>query len=68
MMVGAVEERVVAVDGAPAVKKVLPIRFTFDERIEDGLTAKAALESLVGILSDPDKHLGCLDDAPSEPG
>jgi hypothetical protein len=47
---GAATEKVVAVDGAPVVKRVYPLRFTFDERIEDGLYCLTSLKRLQAIL------------------
>ena len=57
IMVGQVEERVIARDGVPVVAKVLPLRFTYDERIEDGLNARFGIDKLVEVLSDPEKWL-----------
>ena len=60
IMVGEVEERVVAVEGKPAVRKVLPLKVTYDERLDDGLTAKGAIDTIVEILSNPADNLGCV--------
>ena len=40
---------------------VLPLRFTYDERIDDGLNARFGMKSVVRVLSDPARWLGCLD-------
>tara|TARA_Y100001968_G_scaffold325010_1_gene365515 strand:+ start:189 stop:1061 length:873 start_codon:yes stop_codon:yes gene_type:complete len=58
LMVGQVEERVVAENGEVGVQKVLPMRVAFDERIEDGLTAKNGIENFVEIIESPEAHLG----------
>lgn len=58
IMVGAIEERAVVEDGKLVVGKVLPMRFSYDERIADGLTAKYGIESAVRVLSAPDAWLG----------
>lgn len=50
---GALREEVAVVDGAPAVRRVLPIRFTLDERIADGLYCARALDLLRCYLEDP---------------
>ena len=57
VMVGKVEPRP-AVDeqGELCVRRILPMRFTFDERIEDGLSAKLALGGWVAMLEDPETH------------
>ncbi|MBN1945138.1 MAG: 2-oxo acid dehydrogenase subunit E2 [Bradymonadales bacterium] len=60
LMVGQVEERPVVVDGQVTVKKVLPLRFSYDERIEDGLTARFGIESAVRVIENPFEWLGCL--------
>lgn len=57
---GQIEERPVVRDGRVVVEKVLPLRCSYDERIDDGLTARAGSEELRRILSDPAKYLGCI--------
>ena len=53
MMAGAIEERPVVVDGKLSTEKILPIRWTYDERIDDGLTASRGIESVKNALEDP---------------
>lgn len=60
MMVGRVEERPVVEGGQVVVRRVLPVRFTYDERVDDGLTAGRGIESLSRVLADPERHFGCL--------
>ena len=55
---GKISEQAVAEDGKISAKKVLPLRITYDERIDDGLTARAAIHKLVKVLEEPEKHLG----------
>jgi hypothetical protein len=57
IMVGKVEERVVVRDGIAVVCPILPVRFTYDERIEDGLNAKAGIERFIAVLEDPERWL-----------
>ena len=57
LMVGQVEERVVAHNGEIRTEEVLPMRIAFDERIEDGLTAKQGIEHFVTILEAPEDNL-----------
>lgn len=57
IMIGQVEERVVSRDGVPVVRRVLPVRFTYDERIEDGLNARFGIDRFVRILEDPARYL-----------
>ena len=56
--VGQIKMKPVVEDGKVVAKKVLPLRLSYDERIDDGLTAKDALERLVEILENPEEHLG----------
>ncbi|MCO4745888.1 MAG: hypothetical protein KC912_13925 [Proteobacteria bacterium] len=60
MMVGQVEERVVVRDGKPTVRRVLPLRFSYDERIDDGLTARFGIDAFRRVLENPFEELGCL--------
>jgi hypothetical protein len=57
LMVGQVEERVVAENGEVRVQKVLPMRIAFDERIEDGLTAKRGIDDFVQLIESPRENL-----------
>lgn len=58
--IGSVEQRVVVEDGAPVVRTVLPVRITFDERVDDGLAGAAGIASFVRVLEDPARWLGGL--------
>ncbi len=57
IMVGRIEDKVVARDGQPVVRPILHLRFTYDERIEDGLNAKYGIDRCVEILEDPARFL-----------
>ncbi len=57
LMVGQLEERVVVENGAPVVKTILPLRYTYDERIEDGMNARSGIEAMVRVLEDPARWL-----------
>ncbi len=59
-MVGQIEERAVVEDGQVVVRKILPLRFTYDERIDDGLTARHGIDVVVRVLENPFEELGCL--------
>ena len=62
LMVGQVEDRVVVgADGAPTVIPVLPLRFSFDERIDDGLNARHGMDAVCRVLADPARWLGGVD-------
>lgn len=60
MMIGQLEDRAVVRDGEVVVRPILPIRFTFDERVDDGLTARHGIDVVVRILENPFEELGCL--------
>ncbi len=57
-MCGQIEERVVAEEGAPVIRRVLPLRFTYDERIDDGLNAAKGIALLKAILESPADYFG----------
>lgn len=58
MMVGRVEERPAVEDGRVVVQKQLHIRWTYDERIDDGLTARHGLEAVKQALENPEATFG----------
>ena len=51
--VGATEDRVVAVDGQPAVRPMMTLVATFDHRAVDGAPAAGFLQTLKELLEDP---------------
>jgi hypothetical protein len=53
IMIGKLEDQVVARNGQAVVRPILHLRFTYDERIEDGLNAKHGIDRCVEVLSDP---------------
>ena len=60
LMVGKIEERAVVEDGKIVVRKILPLRWTYDERIDDGLTSKYGMQSMREALENPDEAFGPL--------
>jgi hypothetical protein len=50
---GAVRDEVVVADRQPTVQPVASIKFTFDERVEDGLYAAHALEDFRTMVERP---------------
>ncbi len=50
---GRVRERPWIKDGEIAVRKILPLSFTFDHRVVDGAQAAAFLNNVIGYLEDP---------------
>jgi pyruvate dehydrogenase E2 component (dihydrolipoamide acetyltransferase) len=57
VMAGQIEDRAIVVDGEVVVEPILPLRFSFDERINDGLTAKSAIDLLRDCLERPDQYI-----------
>ncbi len=54
----AVQDEVVVVDGAPAVRPVLPVSYVFDHRLFDGVIAGKVLLRLCEMMRDPAAVLG----------
>ncbi len=55
---GRIAERVVPVDGQPAVQPMLTLTLSCDHRVVDGARAAQFLQTLVTFIEDP---LGVLD-------
>jgi len=51
--VGAIEDRVIPVDGEPAVRPMMTLVGTFDHRAVDGAPAAGFLQTLKEILEEP---------------
>lgn len=58
MGVSSVQDEVVAVDGVPAVRPVLPVVYIFDHRLIDGVMAGRVLTRFAQILADPAREFG----------
>lgn len=65
IMIGKLEDKPMVVDGEVVVKPVIHIRFSYDERIDDGMTAGNGIYEFTGALENPYEILGCVgeDDA-----
>jgi hypothetical protein len=61
LMVGKIEDKPMVVDGKVVAEKILHFRYSYDERIDDGLTSKYGIESMRFILEDPEKYFGKLE-------
>lgn len=57
---GAIHDDVIAVDGQPAVRPVLPIITSTDHRVNDGEHLGTFVLTLAGLLGDPIRLLGRL--------
>jgi len=51
--IGKAQDEVVAENGQPVVKKMLTLKYSFDERTEDGLYCLKALEIIRDIIGNP---------------
>jgi pyruvate dehydrogenase E2 component (dihydrolipoyllysine-residue acetyltransferase) len=57
LAVGAVSDRVVAIDGKPAVRSVMTLSLSSDHRLIDGARAAAFLNDVVDAIREPEKLL-----------
>jgi 2-oxoacid dehydrogenases acyltransferase (catalytic domain) len=53
-VIGRTRETPIAVDGKVKVRKIATLRFSYDERIEDGLYAQSSLERFRTYVEDPE--------------
>ncbi len=58
LTIGAVRDRVLAVNGAPAVRKAAMLGVTFDHRLIDGVHAARLAGALKAAFADPEGVLG----------
>lgn len=54
IVIGQPYDAAVVEDGQVVARKVIQIRFTFDERVEDGFNAGKAIKTLCGFLLEPE--------------
>ncbi len=57
---GKIFDRPVVKNGQVTFEKSMNIRFSYDERIEDGLSAYEGVKSILQVLEDPENYLGSL--------
>ena len=57
VMVGEMKNEAVCENGKMFIERVLPLRLSFDERVEDGSMAKLGLKKFVEVLEDPETYL-----------
>ena len=60
LMVGQIEVQPVVEDGQVVPRKILHLRWSYDERIDDGLNARFGIDAVVRVLENPRQYLGCL--------
>lgn len=57
LAVGGISDRVVAVEGKPAVRPMMTLTISCDHRVADGARAAMFLSNLAQALQEPEKHL-----------
>jgi pyruvate dehydrogenase E2 component (dihydrolipoamide acetyltransferase) len=57
LAVSAIKDRVVALDGHPAVRPMMSLTLSSDHRVVDGARAAAFMQDLSGMLLEPQKSL-----------
>jgi pyruvate dehydrogenase E2 component (dihydrolipoamide acetyltransferase) len=60
LAVGAITERVVAVEGKPAVRPMMTLTLSCDHRVADGARAAMFLTDVVEAVLDPQKLLSSI--------
>jgi pyruvate dehydrogenase E2 component (dihydrolipoamide acetyltransferase) len=58
LAVGAIADRVVAIDGQAAVRSMMTITLSCDHRVVDGARGALFLDDLANAISKPQEHLG----------
>jgi pyruvate dehydrogenase E2 component (dihydrolipoamide acetyltransferase) len=58
LAVGTIADRVVAIDGQPAVRSMMTITLSCDHRVVDGARGALFLDDLANAISKPQEHLG----------
>jgi pyruvate dehydrogenase E2 component (dihydrolipoamide acetyltransferase) len=58
LAVGAIADRVVAIDGQPSVQSMMTITLSCDHRVVDGARGALFLHDLANAISKPQEHLG----------
>jgi pyruvate dehydrogenase E2 component (dihydrolipoamide acetyltransferase) len=58
LAVGAIADRVVAIDGQPSVRSMMTLTLSCDHRVADGARGALFLDDLVNAISKPQEHLG----------
>jgi hypothetical protein len=60
LMVGRIEEKPWVVDGKVVPLKILHLRWSYDERIDDGLSSRFGIDGVREGLENPDQILGTV--------
>jgi pyruvate dehydrogenase E2 component (dihydrolipoamide acetyltransferase) len=57
LAVGAISDRIVAIDGQPVVRSMMTLTLSCDHRVVDGARGAQFLNDLAQAIADPQKHL-----------
>jgi pyruvate dehydrogenase E2 component (dihydrolipoamide acetyltransferase) len=60
LAVGAIADRVVAIDGQPSVRSMMTLTLSCDHRVVDGARGARFLDDLTNAISKPQEHLSSL--------
>ena len=60
LMAGQIADKPVVENGEVKVGKVMKVTFSYDERIDDGLTARHGIDTMLRVLRAPEQYLGKL--------
>jgi pyruvate dehydrogenase E2 component (dihydrolipoamide acetyltransferase) len=58
LAVGAIADRVVAIDGRPAVRPMMTLSLSSDHRVVDGARGAQFLDDIAKAIAEPEKYLG----------
>ena len=58
LAVGAIADRVVAIDGKPAVRSMMTLTLSSDHRVMDGARGARFLDDLAKAIAEPHKYIG----------
>jgi pyruvate dehydrogenase E2 component (dihydrolipoyllysine-residue acetyltransferase) len=58
LAVGAIADRVVAIDGKPAVRNMMTLTLSSDHRVVDGARGAQFMDDLAQAIAEPQKYLG----------
>ena len=65
--IGRIQETPMVLDGALCTRTTVEVKYTFDERVEDGLACAIALGGLKDLVEHPDRFAGPLSDLGDRP-
>jgi hypothetical protein len=67
MCTGDIRQEATVVDGEVVPRPIMRIRFSFDERIADGVNTRFGMEAICRVVASPRRWLGGLGDSEAQP-